>query len=249
MKSLVKLSVLAAALNIGFATAEVTLNKSEISKKFQSVVPFKITDVEESPMAGFYQVITERGIFYTTKDGAHIFSGSLHDFEPGLKNHTAIRQGEINALAMGKLTDKFVTYKAPNQKHEIVVFYDTSCGYCQTLHREVSKFTARGITVHYAAWPRQGVFIPGTADYTPNYLEMESIWCSDNPQMMLNMSERGGQIPPKSCSDSGVKEMYKLGETLGIQGTPAIYTLKGQQVIPGYAPAETVLKRLNELGV
>jgi thiol:disulfide interchange protein DsbC len=247
MKFLIKLSVVAVAMSISVASAGV-LNKSQISKKFQSVVPFKVNAVEDAPIPGFFQVITDRGIFYTSNDGEHIFSGSLHEFSPGLKNHTAIRQSQINEELMGKLSDKFVTFKAPNQKHEIVVFFDTSCGYCQKLHAEISQFTAQGITVHYAAWPRQGVTIPNSSEFTPNYLEMESIWCADNPEMMLNLAERGGPIPSKSCANSGVKEMYQLGESLGIRGTPAIFTLKGQEVVPGYAPAQAVLERLQKLG-
>lgn len=248
MKFSFKLSVAVMAAGFSVAVVAGDLNKSQISKKFQSVVPFPVKAVEDAPMTGFYQVITDKGIFYATKDGEHIMSGSLHDFSPGLKNHTAIRQAVINKEEMSKLKDKFVTFKATNQKHEVVVFFDTSCGYCQKLHGEISQYNAQGITVHYAAWPRQGVNIPGSTEFTPNYLEMESIWCAENPQMMLNLAERGGQVPAKSCKGSGVAEMHKLGEMLGIQGTPAIFTLDGQQLIPGYAPAAAVLKRLSDIG-
>lgn len=247
MKLNLTLSAIAIVMTFG-ATAATELNKSQISKKFQAVVPFGVKGVEDAPMAGFYQVITDKGIFYASKDGQHIMSGSLHDFEPGLKNHTALRQAIINKEEMSKLADKFVTFKAANQKHEVVVFFDTSCGYCQKLHSEISQYNALGITVHYAAWPRQGVFVPGSNEFTPNYKEMESIWCADNPQMMLNLAERGGQVPEKTCKGSGVQEMFNLGQSLGIQGTPAIFAMDGTQLIPGYAPAQRVLEAISKKG-
>lgn len=243
-----KVALLTLAIIAASSVGAAELNKSQISKKFQSVVPFTVIDIEESPVSGFYQVLTKSGIYYASKDGKHIFSGSVHDFEAGLKNHTAIRQRQINELEINRLKDKYITFKAPNEKHEILVFFDTSCGYCQKLHSEIAAFNAKGITVHYAAWPRQGVKIPNSADYTANYLEMESIWCADNPAMMLNLSERGGAIPSNPCRNSGVDEQYNLGTTLGIRGTPAIFTLKGNEVIPGYAPADRVLQRLAEMG-
>lgn len=243
-----KIAFLTLALMAASSVGAAEMNKSQISKKFQSVVPFTVLDIEDSPVSGFYQVLTTSGIYYASKDGKHIMSGSVHDFEAGLKNHTAIRQRKINEIEISRLKDKYVTFKAPKEKHEILVFFDTSCGYCQKLHSEITAFNAKGITVHYAAWPRQGVRIPNSGEFTPNYLEMESIWCAENPGMMLNLAERGGDIPPKPCKVSGVEEQFNLGTTLGIRGTPAIYTLKGEEVIPGYAPADRVLQRLAEMG-
>ncbi len=243
-----KVALLTVAIMAASSVGAAELNKSQISKKFQSVVPFTVIDIEESPITGFYQVLTKSGIYYASKDGKHILSGSVHDFEAGLKNHTAIRQQKINEVEIARQKDKYVTFKAPNEKHEILVFFDTSCGYCQKLHSEIAAFNAKGITVHYAAWPRQGVRIQNSTSFTPNYLEMESIWCAENPAMMLNLAERGGAIPPKTCKASGVEEQYSLGTSLGIRGTPAIFNLKGQEVIPGYAPADRILQRLAEMG-
>jgi thiol:disulfide interchange protein DsbC len=224
------------------------LNKSQVSKQFQALAPVKVLDVEEAPLPGFFQVVTERGVFYASKDGKHIMSGSLHEFKNGLKNLTAERMQLVHKAEFARLKDSYITYKAPNQKHEVVVFFDTSCGYCQKLHSEIASYNAAGITVHYAAWPRQGVTIPNSTDATPGFLELQSIWCAENPQLMLNMVARGGQPEAKTCSKARIADQFNLGVMMGIKGTPAIYSMNGLSLTDGYAPAQGILQILEKQG-
>lgn len=234
---------------VSVTTNAAELNKSQVSKQFQELTPLKVLSVEDAPLSGFYQLVTERGVFYASKDGKHIMSGSLHDFEAGLKNLTAARMKLVYEAEFNRLKDSFITYKAPNQKHEVVVFFDTSCGYCQKLHSEIASYNAAGITVHYAAWPRQGVTIPNTNEATPGFLELQSIWCAENPQLMLNMVARGGQPEAKTCSKAKIADQFKLGQIMGVEGTPAIYSMSGDQLSGGYAPAQQVSKALEQQGI
>jgi thiol:disulfide interchange protein DsbC len=234
-------SLLALAISSQISAAE--LNKSQISKKFQELTPFEVISVEDSPSKGLYQVITNKGIFYTTKDGEHVISGALHDFAPGLKNNTEERKLKIAEAQIAELKNSFITFKAPDEKHEVVVFYDTSCGYCQKLHHEIATYNASGITVHYAGFPRMGLVDPQNGQPTITFSEMTSIWCADNQQMALNMVSRGAAIPSKSCNTK-IPEHFSLGEQLGVAGTPAIYSTTGKLVVGGYAPAGALLSKL-----
>ncbi len=233
---------------VSATTTAAELNKSQVSKQFQELAPLKVLNVEDAPLPGFYQLVTERGVFYASKDGKHIMSGSLHEFKAGLKNLTEDRMQLVHKAEFERVKDTFITYKAPNQKHEVVVFFDTSCGYCQKLHSEIASYNAAGITVHYAAWPRQGLTIPNSTEATPGFLELQSIWCAENPQLMLNLVARGGQPEAKSCSKARIAEQFKLGQMMGIQGTPAIYSMTGEQLVGGYAPAQQVSQILERKG-
>lgn len=224
----------------------VELNKSQISMKFQSILPFKVESISEAPISGMYQVATERGIFYVTKNGENLINGSVHDFEDGLDNLTAKANAEIAADVMNRLKPTFLTYKAPNETHEVLVFFDTSCGYCRKLHNEVSQLNAMGITVHYAMYPRNGIMQRNsTSQHTQSYLSMQSIVCADKPTQALDMEMRGTQPEPKVC-DNAIEEHHSLGERLGVSGTPMIYDFSGEQITAGYLPAKqlvNVIKR------
>lgn len=238
-------TISAAALSFGVYAAD--MNKSTISKKLQSITPFSVKSVNDS-VGGLYEVVTEKGIFYTTKDGAYLFSGSIHEFKPGLRNITSDRKAELASADIEKLRSTFITYKAPEEKHEVLIFFDISCGYCRKLHEEMSQYNAAGITVHYAMYPRNGISKQsGSGEvYTPTYNTMMNVVCSDNPTTSLDMVMRGTAIAPLACENS-IKAHYELGSALGVRGTPAIFGLDGKSVIGGYAPAKTLLNKLTEM--
>ena len=51
-------------------------------------------------------------------------------------------------------------------------------------------------------------------------------------------------MPIKTCEKNPVAAEYELGERLGVNGTPALITAKGE-LLPGYMPAAELAKRLN----
>lgn len=242
-KSILALSVF--AVTAGASAGE--LNKSEISKKFQTLTPFSIKSVEKSPLAGTYQLVTSEGVFYMTKDGEHIISGSVHEASEGLPNLTKQRIAEESSKAIKELKDSFLTFEAPNEKHEIVVFYDSSCPYCVKLHGEVAKLNAQGVTVHYAGWPRQGIKSRSNPEqFSQSYKELESIWCSDSPKSAFDRAAEGAFVEQASC-DTKIAEHFALGEQMGVRGTPAIYDINGNEVTRGYAPANRIVNNLEKL--
>lgn len=218
----------------------------EIREKFSQLAPFNILSVQESPHKELIEIVTEKGIFYSTRNAEYIISGSLHNFEPGLKNLTKERTEELAKHEFAILKDSFLTFKAENEKAEIVVFFDTKCGYCKKLHSEVSQYTANGVTVHYAAWPRDGIYVKaqnGKPAFTQGYHRMKNIWCADNPKTMLNMANRGQQILPATCKNK-IPEHFDIGEKLGIRGTPSIFSINGTKIQDGYSPAKQIIKNL-----
>jgi|SRR5690554_6036482 len=248
-KSLVSLAVGALTTAATFVVSAEELNRSNISEKFQSLTPFEVVAVENSPADSLYQIVTTQGVFYMTKDGKHIMSGALHAAAPGLPNLTQERIAQLGADKINNLKDSFITFEAENQKHEIVVFYDTTCPYCHRMHKELDALLESGVTVHYAGWPREGLVDrrnPGT-DAMPNpsasYSELMGIFCDKNLREMLDANADGARIKPGACPNK-IDEHYALGEFLGVRGTPAVFSVDGQQISPGYSPASVILERL-----
>ena len=66
----------------------------------------------------------------------------------------------------------------------ITVFTDTSCGFCRKLHQEIDQILDAGIAVRYLLFPRAGL---GSAAHK----NLESVWCSDNPQEAMTVAKFG----------------------------------------------------------
>ena len=217
-----------------------TLSKPAISAKFQELVPFKVVEINDH-QTGMYEIVADRGIFYATKDGQHIFSGSVHQFQQGLPNLTEQKKASVAAGIIGHLSSTFVSYPAQNPRHEILVFFDSSCGYCYQLHRQIPDFNALGISVHYALYPRSGTHrnqVP-----TPEYARLSSVSCSSNKELAMDSLVSGQSLPPAQC-DSQVQNHYQLGKWLGVAGTPAIFNMHGEKVADGYLPPQGLIARL-----
>lgn len=237
------------ALMTSIALAD-TLTKSDISAKLQHVfkkrnVNLEVKKIEASPLEGFYQVITNSGLFYVEKTGDYVFSGSLLDLSNNMENLTQSRLRIDYVKQIEATKDHFITYRAPDEKHEILVFYDTSCGFCQKLHNQIAQYNALGITVHYAAYPRNGLIDPQNNTPTRAAQTLANIWCAPDAQKQqaFNMAARNQPLDYASC-DAGIAEQYALGQTLGVRGTPAIFDMNARQVTRGYAPPQQMLASL-----
>tara|TARA_Y100000766_G_scaffold285485_1_gene309357 strand:- start:4347 stop:5102 length:756 start_codon:yes stop_codon:yes gene_type:complete len=228
--------------------ANSAMSKSEVSAKLISLVPnmnLEVKSIEDSPLKDFYQVITNKGILYVQRNGEFILSGSILAATPGLPNLTSLRQKLINQELISELEDEFITYRAPEQKHEILVFYDITCSYCQKLHQQVGEFNDLGITVHYAAYPRSGLFDKRNNQITTAHQQLQAIWCAEDSQKNQAFDDvfRGKTLRPNMCSNS-VAEQYELGQQLKINGTPAVFSLDSTLVSRGYIPPQQLLAKL-----
>ncbi len=197
------------------------LQTSGIEETIISAVP---TDME-----GIYWVSVE-GLpsFFTDKAGKHIIQGqiiSVGEGEPIDISSPLVARTAQEAL---KNVDKneMIIYPATGATKSVVYsFTDADCPYCTKLHEEIDDINARGIEVRYLAWPRNQQSIP----------KMEAIWCSEDRIAAMNQAKMGANVQAPAC-DSPVAEHMALGASLGVRGTPAIFTESGEQV-GGYLPA------------
>lgn len=200
---------------------QANLNASGIEETIISAVP---TDME-----GMYWV-TATGLpsFFTDKSGKHIIQGQI--IAVGQETPIDISAALVANTAQEALkqVDKkdMVIYPATGEtKSVIYAFTDADCGYCRKLHEEMSDINARGIEVRYLAWPRSQESVP----------KMEAVWCSQDRNAAMNQAKMGSDVQAPNCSNP-VQEQMALGASLGVRGTPAIFTQSGQQV-GGYLPA------------
>ena len=213
-----------AATSLSFAdNGAITQSLAHLDMAFEQIEP--------SPINGISTVFTEKGLFYISDDGRYIFQAPLFAIE----GQQIVNMTQKALLPrVNTLIDQAITFKAPIEKYAVTIFTDPTCGYCAKLQKQIDKYNQLGITIHYLAFPRQGL-------NSDEATEMQNIWCADDKRSALNDAFARKPIPAKQC-DSDIAQHYRLALQLGIEGTPAI--IYKDTLIPGYLSPDELFAML-----
>ena len=234
-------AALALASTFAVAATSETNNGAEqaIRKSLQTLeLEVPIESVASSPLNGLYEVKLQGGrVLYASADGQFVMQGYLFqiaDGKPVNLTEKTERQG-IAKLINGIPAAEMVVYPAKGEtKSHITVFTDTTCPYCQKLHAEVPELNKMGVEVRYVAFPRQGLGSPGDQ-------QLQAVWCSKDRRASLQKLMSNKEVGESPKCANPVSKQFALGQSIGVNGTPAIVLADGQ-VIPGYQPAAQVAK-------
>lgn len=199
---------------------------------------FVVESAQPAHINGLMEVITDQGLVYASEDGRHIVSGRIYNItgsEPDNLSEAVLEEMRVRDLQ--QVQDSVIEYQAPNEKHVIHVFTDTSCGYCRQLHERIDEYLAAGITVRYLAWPRNGMQSKAAND-------LKNVWCSEDQKSALTAAKHDEPLNAAQCNDP-VAQHYALGQKFGVGGTPAIVFESGR-MLPGYVPPERLAAELNK---
>lgn len=191
-------------------------------------------EVQPSPVAGMKTVLTENGVLYVSDDGRHVIQGPLYDVGGSQPVNVT---NQLLGKRLNALQDEMIIYQAPKEKYAVTIFTDITCGYCHKLHEQMKDYNARGITIRYLAFPRQGLKSRVGQDMT-------SVWCSANPKATFDKTMQGEAIAVATCQ-TDLSKQYRLGVQYGIQGTPAILLGNGV-IIPGYQSPDEMTALLEQ---
>lgn len=208
-----------------FLSVAVT-NDAKIKSAFAEV-GLNVSSVADSSVPGMLQVMTDRGLFFATQDGTYLIEGQIYNLSKKVLVNEQIMK-TVRAEGVSKTAGTVIEFKSPSEKHVINVFTDISCGYCRKLHSELQSYLDAGITVRYLAFPRGGI-------QSDTFTALQSVWCAKDKQKAMNEAKAGEEVAKASC-DNPVASHYALGQTFGINGTPAIIMPNGE-LIPGYQSA------------
>ena len=190
-----------------------------------------------TPVTGVHQVKVGRDYVYLSADGRYLFAGDLIDLVTQ-KNLTAQfkRRDRLQDLASVSETDMVIFPAGGEERSIITVFTDATCLYCRRLHAEVPALQSGGVRVRYLAFPRGGPQGRGAR-------EMRAVWCAKDRLAAMDIAKgvRAGELGESECSAAeAVGRGYRLGQAVGVTGTPAIVLADGT-LVPGYRPASKLL--------
>lgn len=215
---------------------EASATSDKVKAKLQSVMGFDINSIADAPIDGLYQLNTQRGIFYASKDGKYLVQARIYNVDAGMRDETEAALTGVRVAGLKRFEKDVIEFKAKDEKYVVNVFTDISCGYCRRLHEQMGEYNEKGITVRYLAFPRAG--LQGKA-----FNDMVSVWCADDRQEAMTLAKAGDTIEATKCENS-IGEQYRFGQQVGVNGTPNIVLPNGQ-VIPGYQPAAALLQALD----
>lgn len=236
-----------------------TLTKDE-AKKLLKVDAYKaeITEIKMSPIKGLWAIkgtIGEgerkrRFMVYVDFTKKYIVEGRITSFSDMDKQSAAPQELQKVNTAQIPL-DEAVIMGSPNAPKKVIIFDDPDCPYCRRLHTEVKKILEqrKDIVFYIKLFPLVSI-------HPEAYDKSRAIVCEKSVNL-LDDAFAGKKLPKpwegllpglSEKKDCGIKEIdanLKLGQTLGIEGTPAIILPDGR-LVPGYVDASALLKLIEE---
>lgn len=198
----------------------------------------KPDDVAYSPVPGLYEVTMGGLIAYVSGDGKYLLSGNVYDLDTQA-NLTASRRSAARAKALAAAReDQMIIFGPAKPKMTVTVFTDVDCGFCRKFHNQVAELNKAGVRVRYLAYPRTG---PGTESWR----KAEAVWCSGDRRDALTRAKRGEDVKAKNCGDAAIKSQWEMGDDLGVEGTPAVFTEAGDY-IGGYLTVPQLVQSVQE---
>lgn len=217
------------------AEAELEAVRAKVSGMFDMIDP---GDVVASPVDGWYTVQKGSIVAYVSGDGRYLLQGDLIDLDRGV-NLTELSRNDARRVLVASLKDEdSIMFSPAEVKHSVTIFTDIDCTYCRKLHNEINAYLDQGIAVRYVLYPRNG-------RRSRAWTTSENVWCSNDRNSALTAAKLDREFQTSSCDASMIARHYKLGQDVGLTGTPAIVTEDGT-LIGGYVPADALSARLEQ---
>ena len=195
--------------------------------------------VKKSEINGVYKVEIVNGpLLYVSESGDHFIAGELFSVRPGafIPVVDQERKQERAALMAAVDRDEMIVFSPEKVKTGIYVFTDVDCGFCRKLHKEVPAINEAGIEVRYLAFPRAGI-------NSESHRKLVDAWCADDRNATMTKLKKLQRVERNQCENNPVAAQYKLGDKVGVSGTPALI-LEDGTLIPGYRSAKELVKIL-----
>ena len=197
-------------------------------------------DLRATPVPGIYEVAHGAEVSYVSADGGFVFAGDLYQVSADgeFPNLSEARRREARRELIAAVPEaQMIQFGPVDAAHQITVFTDVDCQWCQRMHAEVEEYNRLGIRVRYLSFPRTG---PDTESWE----KAEAVWCARDRNAALTAAKQGRSVSGDRC-EAPVASHYELGRRVGITGTPGVLFSSGE-MIPGYLPPPRMLEAIEE---
>ena len=215
--------------------APVAASPLEVEKRIRDLYPAtKIAAVRETPAKGIYEVVMGRNVAYTDEAGRYMIFGHLYDMKEQ-KDLTASVLEALNKVDTSLFPKEDAIKKVQGKgERTLFVFSDPDCPYCKRLEAELAKVD--NVTIYTLLYPLEGL-------HPDARRKAEAIWCAKDRAKAWEEFMANGKLPDASGCETPIDRNLRLGNTLGVNGTPTIIFADGA-IAPGMLPAAEIERRL-----
>jgi len=231
MKRMMTTVILVSSLVFLFWGEPLALTNEEASPILKELIKteFRILEIREAPLEGFWEVVTEIGqerrILYLHKNLRFVIHGQILDRQikrnitlERLKDFRKVNTSTLpleNAISMGQ------------GKRKLYVFTDPQCHFCLQLHEELKQ--VKDLQTFFFLYP-----------LTPaSYEKSKAIWCSEVKLKALEEAYEGKELRSPSCDTSPIDKNMQLARRLLVESTPTLLFQNGKMV-EGYMGLDTI---------
>jgi thiol:disulfide interchange protein DsbC len=205
--------ILIVTMTAGLSAAKENL-KTEMESLKKSFPNLRVDSVSESPVKGLYEVVAGNQVFYFSPEGYLMF-GELWSKEG--KNLTVeVREKVLAEKVKNIPLDKAL--RIGSGPHKVIEFTDPDCPFCRRVDEYLSKRT--DITRYIFFFPLRKIHPDSEkkARYILSHKEKENAF-----REVFSGSMDGKPVPHDENKSSQLEEMEKVAQSIGVQGTPAVW--------------------------
>lgn len=239
MRNLMSVVGLVGLVGASFSASAISAEQSEVDTRHLNKIGIEVLSTEPGEIDGYVRAVTNQGMFYVSDDGERLISGNVFDITGSeAENLSEAGMAKVRLKMLKGFADDMIVYPAENEKYQVTVFTDTTCGYCQRLHENMDSYHAQGITIKYLAFPRGGMSSKGGQ-------QLQTVWCADDKKAAITAFKEDENYSGDSSCSNPVAEHYQLGKSFGVSGTPAIVLPDGR-LVPGALPASRLIAEIKK---
>ena len=207
------------------------LTKEEASPILKEFIKaeFRILEIREAPLEGFWEVVTEIGqermVIYIHKNFRYVIHGQILDRQTK-RNVTLDRLKDFRKVDVSALPLENAIPMGQG-KRKLYVFTDPQCHFCFQLHEELKQI--KDLQIYFFLYP-----------LTPaSYEKAKAIWCSQGKLKALEETYEGQELRSPSCDMSPIDKNMQLGKRLLVESTPTLLFQNGK-MMEGYIASDTL---------
>ncbi|MGE5894928.1 MAG: DsbC family protein [bacterium] len=231
---------------LAYSEASKDLTKDEAKQILSQLAPdVEVISIAPASVADLWEVVANAGgrktIVYIDATKKNVFIGSILNIETK-KNITKERFEEFNKVDVSQIPLKdSLILGDPKAKIKVFVFTDPDCPYCVKLHPELKKATEtrKDIAFYIKLFPLP--MHPQAAE------KSKAIACeksNDKAVKMLEDAYDKKEIAKPSCDTKAIEENLKIGQALGINGTPTLVLPTGK-LMSGAMQADELIQQID----
>lgn len=210
--------------------------RAKMTALFESIEP---GNINSSPIDGWYTIQQGSIVAYVSANGRYLLQGDLIDLDSQVNLTEQSRNGARRDLIGALADDDTIVFSPAEVKYKVTVFTDVDCTYCRKLHGQIDEYLDQGIQVRYMLYPRNG---PASRSWSKS----EEVWCAKDRNQALTAAKQDRGFETSQCDDvAAISNHYRIGQEIGLSGTPAI-VLEDGTLIGGYLPPAQLGARLQQ---